>query len=311
MRTLLALLLFAGPLLGQAPNGWAPIENGWAEIQSTPATGTVTTTGTLASGQVALGSGATSITGDAGLTHSGTGTGFKLGIGTDVFLGRSSAGVLRILDGSDNYAGLRVSYAGFTAAGTGNERYWIGTGGLETRMGSGWKQLWNSAADFTTGSVDLGLSRASAGTLLVEDGSGNARDVQARTVFGASTTTTLTESSATSFATLTYSASTVAGAEFLCRIRANDATDFQVLTSRVRVSTVRKATGNTVSAVNVVGTDLLAESAGGSTLTCTFTLAEGASAVTVQANCVSSLTQTTLNISFLAEAVGPVAIAQL
>jgi len=68
-RTLIALLLLASPLLAQAPNGWAPIENGWAEIQTTAPTGTVTTTGTLASGQVALGSGATSITGDAGLTY--------------------------------------------------------------------------------------------------------------------------------------------------------------------------------------------------------------------------------------------------
>lgn len=107
MRALLALLLFAGPLLGQAPNGWAPIENGWAEIQVAPPTGTVTTTGTLAAGQVALGSGATSVTGDSGLTYSGSGTAFKLGIGTDVFISRASAGLL-VEDGSGNARDVQV-----------------------------------------------------------------------------------------------------------------------------------------------------------------------------------------------------------
>lgn len=123
--------------------------------------------------------------------------------------------------------------------------------------------------------------------------------------------TTLTETTATAFATLTHSASTSIGAEFLVTVQANDATDFQSLTSRVRVSSVRKSTGNTVSAIGVVGTNLVAESAGGSTLTCTFTTTDGASAVTVNADCTSSLTQSTLRLSFQAAANGPVTIAGL
>lgn len=123
--------------------------------------------------------------------------------------------------------------------------------------------------------------------------------------------TTLTESSATAIATLTFGASSVVGAEFLVTIESNDGTDYQALTSRVRVSSVRKATGNTVSTVALVGTDLLAESAGTSTLTATYTLTEGASAVTLNVNAVSSLTQTTLRATFQAVSNGPgVTIAQ-
>ena len=250
LKKFLGLFLLASSL-GLAQTAGTGPKAGTSSLAGGGGGSGISITGIPAANQVTLWNSATSITGDAGLTYSGTGATFKLGIGTDVY-----------------------------------------------------------------------LSRASAGLLLVEDGSGAARDVQARTgtfgtsvvtpvVSGATTTTTLTESSATSFATLTYAASTVAGVEMLCRVRANDATDFQVLTSRIRISTVRKSTGNTISTIGVVGTDLLAESAGGSTLTCTFSVVEGASAATVQASCVSSLTQTTLNISFLAETVGPVAVAQL
>jgi len=49
-----------------------------------------------------------------------------------------------------------------------------------------------------------------------------------------------------------------------------------------------------VSTVSLIGTDLLAESNGASTLTCTYTVTEGANGVTLNANAVSSLTQTTL-----------------
>lgn len=129
--------------------------------------------------------------------------------------------------------------------------------------------------------------------------------------FVASGWTTLTESAATSIATVTFGASSAVSAEFFVTIEANDGTDYQSLTSRVRVSSVRKAAGNTVSSVSLIGTDTLAESTGASTLTSTFTVTEGASAVTLKANAVSSLAQTVLRATFQAIANGPnVAIAQ-
>jgi len=129
--------------------------------------------------------------------------------------------------------------------------------------------------------------------------------------FIASGWTTLTEGAATSIATVTFSASSAVCAEFLVLIEANDGTDYQSLTSRVRVSSVRKAAGNTVSSISLVGTDTLAESTGASTLTVTFTVTEGAAACTLNANATSSLAQTTFRATFQAIANGPnVAIAQ-
>jgi hypothetical protein len=121
--------------------------------------------------------------------------------------------------------------------------------------------------------------------------------------------TTLTESSATGIATVTFPASSVASVELLVTIEANDGTEYQVVTSRVRVSSVRKAAGNTISAVALVGTDLPSPSSG--TLTYTATVTEGAAAVTVNANAVSSLTQTTLRANIQVISNGPgVTVAQ-
>ena len=91
-------------------------------------------------------------------------------------------------------------------------------------------------------------------------------------------------------------------------IEADDATDYQCLMSRFSVASVRKAAGNTVSAMSAVDS---AVSLSAGTLTCAFTITEGAGACTINATAVSSLTQTTLNISFLAETVGSVTIAKL
>jgi hypothetical protein len=125
-----------------------------------------------------------------------------------------------------------------------------------------------------------------------------------------SVSTALTESSDTAFATVSYGASSAVSVEFLASVQANDATNYQMLTSRVRVSSVRKATGNTVSTIEVVGTDLLAASSG--TLTCTYTVTDGATAATVKANAVSSLTQTFLGITFQSQSQGAaVSVAQL
>lgn len=181
----------------------------------------------------------------------------------------------------------------------------------EWRLGSGRLYCWSSNSDPTAAGPDTCMGRNAAGVVGVatnesSDGSGA---IVVTTVKGPGTTTAL--SGATGIATLTYAASNAVSAEFLIRIQANDATNFQSLTTRVRVSSVRKATGNTVSAVGVVGTDLLAESAGGSTLTCTPTVTEGAGAVTLNENCTSSLTTTTFTSSFIATVVGPVTVAKL
>ncbi len=167
----------------------------------------------------------------------------------------------------------------------------------------------NVAGVTATRQGSLGTGTASPGALVDSTGypaaSGTGQHAVSMRNFVAPTWTTLTESTATAFATYTYGASSVISAELLVTIEANDGTDYQCLTSRVRVSSVRKATSNTVTTIAVIGTDLVAESAGGSTLTCTFTAVEGSGAVTIKANAVSSLTQTTLRASFQSTSNGP------
>ncbi len=120
--------------------------------------------------------------------------------------------------------------------------------------------------------------------------------------------TTLTESSDTAIATLTYGASTAVGAEFVVTVEGRDATNGQAMTYRVAVNSNRDASGNTASVPEIIGTPPVA--AGTGTLTCTFTVTEGASAATLNANCVSSLSQTTLRATWQAQANGPVTLAQ-
>jgi len=127
-------------------------------------------------------------------------------------------------------------------------------------------------------------------------------------VFYAPKWTTLTESSDTGIATLTYGASSIVSAEFFVTIEANDGTDYQSMTYKVRVNSARKATGNTVSTVGIVdgaSAPAVATTAGAGTLTASFTVTEGASAATLNCNAVSSLTQTVLRATWQAISNGP------
>lgn len=76
-------------------------------------------------------------------------------------------------------------------------------------------------------------------------------------------------------------------------VYASDGTDSQSLQGDVRYSFVNKA-GTETCTIGEVGMPVLSESAGASTLTCTWTCATAAAdAVDIQANCTSSLVQTT------------------
>lgn len=116
--------------------------------------------------------------------------------------------------------------------------------------------------------------------------------------------TTLTESTATSIATVAFPPSSTAGADLRVWIEASDGTEYQGLTTVVRLTSARKATGNTVSAVSIVGSDLQSCTSG--TLTWTATVTEDAQFATLKANAVSSLTQTTLraNVEVLSRTPG-------
>lgn len=103
--------------------------------------------------------------------------------------------------------------------------------------------------------------------------------------------TTLTESSATSFARVNIPTGTVAGGEVIVTIEANDATDFQARTLRFVWTAVNKAGTTTIT----IGTaeEVVSVSLGTLTATITTTDATGGN-VDFKANAVSSLTQTVL-----------------
>lgn len=114
-----------------------------------------------------------------------------------------------------------------------------------------------------------------------------------------SKTKTLTESSATTF--VTVAVPQTAGANYAAgrvgyTVYASDGTDSQTLHGVAQFSAVNKAGTETCAAIADVQT-AVAESAGGSTLTCTITCVTGLTDVVgLAANCASSLTQTTLTI---------------
>lgn len=180
-----------------------------------------------------------------------------------------------------------------------------GTGGSGTNIAGGAEKLAGGKGTGNAAGGTVGLQSSYPGV------SGTTLQTLTDRVTAPSKWTTLTESSATAIATLTYGASTAVGAEFLVTVEANDGTDYQSMTYRVAVNSVRKGTGNTVTTEAVIGTPpAAAETAGASTLTCTFDDTEGASAVVLNANCVSSLTQTTLRATIQAQANGPVLVTQ-
>lgn len=109
---------------------------------------------------------------------------------------------------------------------------------------------------------------------------------------------TLTESSATAFVQISVPSGGVVGGEIEYTIEANDATDYQNRTGIIPFAMVNKA-GTETATLGTVGaaTEVVAVSAG----TLTNTLAADTSptnAVNITANAVSSLTQTTLRITY-------------
>lgn len=114
---------------------------------------------------------------------------------------------------------------------------------------------------------------------------------------------TLTESAATSAVRIPIAASTGAGGTITFTAFAADATDQQTLSGVLQYAAVNKAATETCSTPTLTGTALNSNSTG--TLTCTYACDTApANAVDIQFNCVSSLTQTTLDLYWRIDALG-------
>lgn len=115
---------------------------------------------------------------------------------------------------------------------------------------------------------------------------------------------TLTESSATSGFQLSIASGAGTGGTAEFTVFAADATDQQTLTGVLQFSGVNKAGTETCPTPTLTGTALNAVSAG--TLTCTYAAdTSPTNACNIQWNCVSSLTQTTLELYYKVNLVGP------
>jgi len=114
----------------------------------------------------------------------------------------------------------------------------------------------------------------------------------------------LTESAATSFVQIPVAAASFAAGQVVYTIFASDGTDHQTRTGSIYWGAVNKAAVETCGAPTEVGTSLANVSLG--TLTVTWTCdTTPANAVNLQANAVSSLTQTTLRIYYKVILNGP------
>lgn len=116
----------------------------------------------------------------------------------------------------------------------------------------------------------------------------NAEDQDRIRIYG--TNKALTESTATSIATITCDTNEYVGGTFQCSVYATDGTDLQNRAQFFTFSAVNKA-GTVTCTISAI-TENVAASAG--TLTCTPTITQNGDAFDLQLNAVSSLTQTTL-----------------
>lgn len=106
---------------------------------------------------------------------------------------------------------------------------------------------------------------------------------------------TLTESADTPFVDIAVASNSAVGGECLYTVEANDSTDFQMRSGRLRYTAVNKAGTLTLSCVEV-GTQDYAVSTG--TLSVTNTIIAATNSLRLRCNAVSSLTQTTLRIRY-------------
>lgn len=113
---------------------------------------------------------------------------------------------------------------------------------------------------------------------------------------------TLTESTATSAFQVAVPSDSGVGGNVAFTVFASDGTIQQTLTGVLQFSAVAEGTTTTCPTPTPAGTPLNAVTAG--TLTCTYACLAGTNLATVQFNCVSSATQTTLNLYWLANLIG-------
>lgn len=182
-------------------------------------------------------------------------------------------------------------YADADGSGTGFFRSSANVTAVSSNGTSVW--LWGTTGNFlptTNNANDLGGS------------SNNVRDFFLAKSMQGGSTKTLTESAATGFVTVAVANSTGVAGRVAYTIRASDATNTQAVTGELFFSCVATAAG--VVTCGSISDQHTQNPVSSGTLTNTMTNTTAANAVTLLANSVSSLTQTTLRIDYRVELFG-------
>jgi hypothetical protein len=215
----------------------------------------------------------------SGATRINAISGLQFG-GTFASINSPSNGRLNFSDNSNQHI-IWIQNGGYingrTGSGTDAVGYQINIrGGSGTGTGAGGPVILETALSGSTGTATNSMSTRTYQ---------NAKPV------------TLTESAATTIATIAVGSSKYVGAKLFVTVNAADATDFQALSSTLNVNAVNKAGTVTPTITQVDGTT--AASTG--TLTATYTVTTSGNNVIIQCNALSSLTQTTLNAKWSIE----------
>jgi hypothetical protein len=290
-RALGLLLLVSGVALGQGvPSGWDVLNNGWSEIQ-TPAGGAALSGGvvnrftlwasasTVTTGLLLQG---TNIVSQTNLANAQT---FRLYNTTDSDTAPVNSEYVA-LSWNTNIASLLVNLTGTGTA----RKLQVGT-----NTNTGFEVVTNGAIRFSV--LSNGQTQSGNGGNSYDWGSAGTewRSLYAKTSLQGANVKTLTESSNTNFATVAVTSSTACGGEIYYTVLAADATNTQAVKGVLNFAAVANSSGTVTSTSGELGA-LNPVSSG--TLTNTFTLTNGSQLLTFGSNAVSSLTQTTLNISF-------------
>lgn len=155
-----------------------------------------------------------------------------------------------------------------------------------------------AGADRTfTGSQGTGTGRG--GSIITQTAppttTGSAQNSLANRTYLYGGETTLTSATDTTVATIALSASKYVGGTIIATIHADDGTDFQAITHDVAFSAVNKA-GTVTAAIGTPSSSTTAASAG--TLTVSWTAVASGNNVLLKCNADSSLTETTLKVSW-------------
>lgn len=144
----------------------------------------------------------------------------------------------------------------------------------------------------------LGTGTAKSGDAIVETGNstttGTAAGTYSTRQYASAKYVDLTENTATLFANIALASGKYMGGQIVCTVTADDATDFQALTSTLQFQAVNK--GGTITATISQVDSTTAASTG--TLTAAYTAVVNGNSVDFKANAASSLTQTTLRVKW-------------